>query len=84
MRRSNALLQATIQGQPSSIFHLHHSRKRREKESRESGVGGFYGLGQEMTIITLTTCHFLTLNIHGHSSQQEEAGHVAAVVLVSI
>ena len=32
MRRSNALLQATIQGQPSPIFHLHHSRKRRERE----------------------------------------------------
>ena len=66
---------------PSSTF---TTAEREERESRESGVGGFYGLGKEMTIITLTTCHYPTLNIHGHSSQQEEAGHVAAVVLVSI
>ena len=79
MGRSNALLQATIQGQPSSV-----TAEREERESTESGVGGFYGLGVEMTIITLTTCHYPTLNIYGHSSQQEEAGHVAAVVLVSI
>ena len=68
MGRSNALLQATIQGQPSSIFPSPQQKEKRERESRESGVGGFYGLGMEVAIITLTTCHYLTLNLYGHSS----------------
>ena len=53
----------------TAFFHLPFpTAEREERESRESGVGGSYGLGVEVAIITLTTCHYLTLNLHGHSS----------------